>query len=390
MINGSGLYLEVSSLAELRRSERVVLVTGAAGFIGFHIAKELVQGWGVRRVVGVDLFNDYYDVQLKKDRASYLRERGVEVIIWPSVCTALVYTCVAGRCTEEMCVTQSCCSTCSPNTTSLMWFTWQLRPVSATRWKILRPTSLPTTSASSLSLTPFRNFQYANCLQAMCFIAPALQAYLVYASSSSVYGKRATVPFSSEEPLKAPGNLYAASKIMNEHLASAYCSQHGVHSIGLRFFTVYGPWGRPDMAAYKFAERIVTGMPVPLFEAGPGQQLRRDFTYIDDIVSGVLSALERIPERCGEAYNLGYGEPLIVEDMLHYLEEELATTAVIVSFLHLYRSLMSLPCLLQDRQPLPPSDMILTFADITTSQRVLGFSPKTSTAEGVLLNSRLH
>ena len=153
----------------------------------------------------------------------------------------------------------------------------------------------------------------------------------MYASSSSVYGKRATVPFSSEEPLQAPGNLYAASKIMNEHLASAYCSQHGLLSIGLRFFTVYGPWGRPDMAAYKFAERIVRGEPVPLFQAGGGQQLKRDFTYVDDIVSGVLAALEREPVRCGEAYNLGYGEPLVVEDMLHYLEHELDTPAVIVS-----------------------------------------------------------
>ena len=162
---------------------------------------------------------------------------------------------------------------------------------------------------------------------------PAMQAYLVYASSSSVYGKRATVPFTSNEPLKAPGNLYAASKIMNEHLAAAYCSQHGLASIGLRFFTVYGPWGRPDMAAYKFAERIVTGMPVPLFEAGGSQQLKRDFTYIDDIVGGVLSALERTPERCGEAYNLGYGEPLVVEDMLHYLEKGLGASTVIVSCL---------------------------------------------------------
>lgn len=153
----------------------------------------------------------------------------------------------------------------------------------------------------------------------------------MYASSSSVYGKRASVPFSSDEPLRAPGNLYAASKIMNEHLASAYCSQHGLLSIGLRFFTVYGPWGRPDMAAYKFAEKIVTGMPLTLFEAGPGQQLKRDFTYIDDIVSGVLSALDHVPNRCGEAFNLGYGQPRVVEEMLEYLQQELDIPAIIVS-----------------------------------------------------------
>ena len=102
----------------------------------------------------------------------------------------------------------------------------------------------------------------------ICCLCPLQSTYLVYASSSSVYGKRASIPFSSEEPLRAPGNLYAASKIMDEHLAAAYCSQHGLLATGLRFFTVYGPWGRPDMAAYKFAESIVTGQPVPLFHAG--------------------------------------------------------------------------------------------------------------------------
>lgn len=150
-----------------------------------------------------------------------------------------------------------------------------------------------------------------------------------------MYGKRASVPFSSAEALNAPGNLYAASKIMNEHLATAYCSQYGLQAIGLRFFTVYGPWGRPDMAAYKFAERIVTGLPVPLFDAGH-HQLRRDFTYIDDIVGGVMAAVERRAERCGEAYNLGYGQPLVVEEMLIYLEKELGISAIIVSLLFLY------------------------------------------------------
>lgn len=117
---------------------------------------------------------------------------------------------------------------------------------------------------------------------------------------------------------------------MNEHLAASYCSQHSLSAVGLRFFTVYGPWGRPDMATYKFAESIVTGMPVPLFEAGAGQQLKRDFTYVKDIVSGVLAALDYTPLRCGEAYNLGYGQPLVVEEMLAYLEQELATPAIIV------------------------------------------------------------
>lgn len=197
------------------------------------------------------------------------------------------------------------------------------------------PMSLPTMNVSyhfstSCWSSPYVCLLYrvigalSNC--PMCLLQP----HLVYASSSSVYGKRASVPFSSEEPLRAPGNLYAASKIMNEHLAAAYCSQHGLMSVGLRFFTVYGPWGRPDMAAYRFAESIVTGKPVPLFEAGSGHQLKRDFTYVEDIVSGVLAALDHMPAKCGETYNLGYGQPLVVEDMLNYLQQELDTHAFVV------------------------------------------------------------
>ena len=307
-------------------------MTGAAGFIGFHIAKQLVEGWGVGRVVGIDSFNEYYDVQLKKDRASYLLQVGVEVIFWG--CLIFVTALVCGQVYRG--------DVCDGEVLQHLFAEYNFTDVvhmaaqAGVRYSLEDPQAYVSANYECFICLLDSIQKYPVCtltLRSCVFILPALQAYLVYASSSSVYGKRATVPFSSEEPLKAPGNLYAASKIMNEHLAAAYCSQHDLHSIGLRFFTVYGPWGRPDMAAYKFAERIVTGMPVPLFEARAGEQLKRDFTYIDDIVSGVLSALERTPEQCGEAYNLGYGEPIVVEDMLHFLEKELATTAVIVSCL---------------------------------------------------------
>jgi UDP-glucuronate 4-epimerase len=315
---------------DMPHDNRVVLVTGAAGFIGFHVSKQLVGEEDISQVVGLDSFNAYYDVQLKKDRASHLFNMGVKVYRG-DVCDS------------------------------------QLLHHLFIKYNFTDVVHMAAQAGVRYSLEDPQAYVSANyeCFISLLDLLLEFPAYLVYASSSSVYGKRAAIPFSSEEPLKAPGNLYAASKIMNEHLATAYCSQHGLLSIGLRFFTVYGPWGRPDMAAYKFAERIVTGMPVPLFEAGNGQQLKRDFTYVDDIVSGILSALRRTPGECGEAYNLGYGQPLVVEDMLHYLEQELATPAII------------------DRQPLPPSDMILTFADISTSKKVLAFSPKTSTAEGI-------
>lgn len=155
-------------------------------------------------------------------------------------------------------------------------------------------------------------------------------ARLVFASSSSVYGEEAIMPFSVSSHPHSVTNIYAASKVANEQFAEAYCSQHGLRTIGLRFFTVYGPWGRPDMAVYKFAEQIAKGLPVPMFDSS--QPLMRDFTFVNDTVGGVLAALDHTPSRCGEIYNVGTGRPLNLNVMLKYLEEEMNISAKIVSF----------------------------------------------------------
>ena len=152
---------------------------------------------------------------------------------------------------------------------------------------------------------------------------------LIFASSSSVYGQGASLPFSPSSPPHPTTNIYAASKLANEQFAEAYCSEHGIGTIGLRFFTVYGPWGRPDMAVYKFAKQISKGLPVPMFNSP--QPLKRDFTFVNDTVSGVLAALRYTPTRCGEVYNVGTGQPLTLDTMLKHLEEELQTPAKIVS-----------------------------------------------------------
>lgn len=152
---------------------------------------------------------------------------------------------------------------------------------------------------------------------------------LVFASSSSVYGDGASLPFSPSSPPRPSTNVYAASKLANEQFAEAYCSEHGVATVGLRFFTVYGPWGRPDMAVYKFAKQIWEGLPVPMFDSP--QSLKRDFTFVNDTVDGVLAALRYTPIRCGEVYNVGMGRPLTLDKMLRHLEEELETPAKIVS-----------------------------------------------------------
>ena len=160
-------------------------------------------------------------------------------------------------------------------------------------------------------------------------VTTAAAPKLIFASSSSVYGEGASLPFSPSSPLCPTTNVYAASKLANEQFAEAYCSQHGLGTIGLRFFTVYGPWGRPDMAVYKFAKQISEGLPVPMFDSP--QPLRRDFTFVNDTVSGVLAALKYTPIRCGEVYNVGTGQPLTLDTMLRHLEEELETPAKIVS-----------------------------------------------------------
>ena len=152
---------------------------------------------------------------------------------------------------------------------------------------------------------------------------------LIFASSSSVYGDGASLPFSPTSPPRPLTNIYATSKMANELFAEAYCSQHGLRTVGLRFFTVYGPWGRPDMAVYKFASRIIKGLPVPMFNSS--QPLKRDFTFVNDTVGGVLAALRHTPTRCGEVYNVGTGRPLTLDTMLKHLEGELKTPAKIVS-----------------------------------------------------------
>lgn len=169
----------------------------------------------------------------------------------------------------------------------------------------------------------------ANSFQCLPSLSLSQNVSLVYASSSSVYGQDASLPFSISSHPHPPTNMYAALKVANERFANAYCSEHGLKAIGLRLFTVYGPWGRPDMAVYKFTERIANGRPVPVFNSS--RPLLRDFTFVNDTVGGVLVALDHTPSCCGEVYNVGSGRPLTLDRMLELLEQELKLPAKIVS-----------------------------------------------------------
>ena len=195
---------------------------------------------------------------------------------------------------------------------------------------------------------------------------PALR-HFVYASSSSVYGGNREMPFSVEDRCDSPVSLYGATKKAMEVISESYAALYGLPLTGLRFFTVYGPWGRPDMAYFSFTRKIVSGEPIPVFNHG---DMRRDFTFIDDIVDGVLSCLDRPPGgnengKRHRLYNLGNHRPERLLDFIAALEAALGRKAVL------------------ELLPMQPGDVRETFADIGTSQRDLGFSPRTAIAEGI-------
>ena len=194
---------------------------------------------------------------------------------------------------------------------------------------------------------------------------PALR-HFVYASSSSVYGANRKMPFAVEDRCDAPVSLYGATKKAMEAISESYAAMYRMPLTGLRFFTVYGPWGRPDMAYFSFTRKIIAGEPIPVFNHG---DMRRDFTYIDDIVSGILNCLDRPPgaaaERQHRLYNLGNHRPEALLDFIATLEEALGRKAVL------------------ELLPMQPGDVPETFADIETSRRDLEFSPRIGIAEGL-------
>lgn len=269
------------------------LVTGAAGFVGAHVAARLAEGG--HRVTGVDSFNAYYDPRLKHDRvAALLTPRGVP-------CHAL--------------------DLCDGPATHALFAEGRFDAVIhlAAQAGVRHSIHAPADYIQS-NLVGFGHVIEACRQQAV--------PHLLYASSSSVYGSRRDAPFRETDRVDRPASLYAATKIANELIAHTYASIHGLRSTGLRFFTVYGPWGRPDMAYFTFSRRIRAGQPITLFAEG---QLLRDFTYIDDIVDAVLGLLhapvpaERPVE--SEIFNLGHHVPVKVIDFVRTLEDALGLTA---------------------------------------------------------------
>jgi UDP-glucuronate 4-epimerase len=313
--------------------DQAVLVTGAAGFIGFHVARQLLaQG---RCVVGLDSLSNYYDPGLKLARLALLRSDSR---------FSFVHTDLADR-----------MSIGALFATHRFAVVIHLAAQAGVRHSISHPHAYV-----DANLEGFVNV-LEGCRHNDC-------RHLIYASSSSVYGANAKVPFSVDDRTDHPVSLYAATKKANEVIAYSYSHLYGLPVTGLRFFTVYGPWGRPDMAVFLFTKAILEGTPITLFNHG---QMRRDFTYIDDVTRVVLRLIEVVP-RSGEErtppariFNVGNHKP---EDLMHVvaiLEKELNLTAA------------------KNMVPMQPGDVPETFADVDDLIREVGFRPQTSIEAGL-------
>jgi len=311
-----------------------VLVTGAAGFIGSHVARALLARG--ERVVGLDNLSDYYDVALKEARLETLDDPGFTFHRADLADRDALDAVLAAASEIDRIV--------------------HLAAQAGVRYSLINPAAYVQTNLVG----------HCNVLEAARH-RDGLR-HLVYASSSSVYGGNTKLPFAVEDRVDRPISLYAATKKADELLSFAYSHMYGIPATGLRFFTVYGPWGRPDMSAYIFTRKILAGEPIPVFNHG---DMARDFTYIDDIVAGVLAALDRVPEPDPESgaphrvYNLGNHRSERLMDFIATIEDALGVKAEI------------------DLQPMQPGDVQSTYADIDASRHDLGFEPKTTIAEGI-------
>jgi UDP-glucuronate 4-epimerase len=308
-----------------------VVVTGAAGFIGFHVTTALLARG--ERVVGIDIVNDYYDVRLKEGRLAVLagnknftfhradiadHERVYDILSKAGPLSGVIH----------------------------------LAAQAGVRYSLQNPYA----------------YVHSNVLGQVAMLEAVRRLdpvpTLVYASSSSVYGGNDTFPFSVADRVDHPVSLYAATKRSGELLAESYAAMYGLSSTGLRFFTVYGPWGRPDMAYFSFTKAILAGQAIPVFNQG---KLKRDFTYIDDIVTGVIAALDQPadPARRHRIYNLGNNKSEPVLRFIEVLEKALGQKAVIRF------------------EPMQPGDVEITAAEIGDSRRDLGFDPSTAIDDGL-------
>lgn len=332
-----------------------ILVTGAAGFIGSNLVKAIYSRYDSPTVVGIDNMNDYYDVRLKEDRLMELKSYDD----FSFICGNIADKSLVDRAFAEF----------KPQVVV------NLAAQAGVRDSIARPDTY-----IESNIIGFYNILEA-CRHSYEQYEGGVE-HLVYASSSSVYGVNGKVPFSTDDKVDCPVSLYAATKRSNELMAHAYSKLYNIPSTGLRFFTVYGPAGRPDMAYFGFTDKLVRGEKIRIFNYG---NCKRDFTYVDDIVEGVVRVMQKAPARqVGEdglpvppyaLYNIGNGNPENLLDFVTILQEELLAAGVLPADYDFEAH--------KELVPMQPGDVPVTYADTSALERDFGFKPSTSLRDGL-------
>lgn len=325
-----------------------ILVTGTAGFIGYHLAKRLLERGD--EVVGIDSINDYYDVRLKYARLSETGIAESEIEYGKAVQSTEypAYRFIKLQ-LEDRDALQKLFA--EEHFDAVM----NLAAQAGVRYSLENPYAYIESNVVG----------FVNLLE--CARHNPVR-HFVYASSSSVYGGNTKTPFSEDDRVDNPVSLYAATKKSNELMANVYSKLYGIPTTGLRFFTVYGPWGRPDMAPILFAKAIVAGEPIKVFNNG---NLSRDFTYIDDIIEGVVRVIDKAPAATdehpvpAEVYNIGCGHPMQLMDFIRTLEKSLGRKAEM------------------NMMPMQKGDVYTTYADTTKLERDFGYKPHVTLEEGI-------
>ena len=334
---------------------KTILVTGAAGFIGSFLSKRLCKEYINTAIIGIDNLNDYYDITLKKYRLNELEKQSNFTFIKGNIADKDFIEKIFEQQKPDIVV--------------------NLAAQAGVRYSIVNPDVY-----IESNLIGFYNLMEA-CRHSYDKAKKGVE-HFVYASSSSIYGTNKKVPYSTEDKVDNPVSLYAASKKSNELIAHAYAKLYNIPSTGLRFFTVYGPAGRPDMAYFGFTDKLRAKKKIQIFNYGNCQ---RDFTYIDDIVEGVLRVIQHAPEKANgedglplppyQVYNIGNNQPEQLLNFVDILQQELIRAGVLPADYDFenYKELV----------PMQPGDVPITYADTTPLEKDFGFKPNTSLRDGL-------
>ncbi len=301
-----------------------ILVTGGAGFIGFHASKKLLELG--KNVIIIDNFNDYYDIQLKEDRVAQLPKKNIKVYKVDIANSNAITNIFKKNSISKIC---------------------HLAAQAGVRYSLTNPFI----------------YERSNILGTLNLLEAAKQFGIkdfIFASSSSVYGNNKKIPFTEEDNVNNPISFYAATKKSTELMAHAYHHLYSLNCTGLRFFTVYGPYGRPDMSYYKFTQAILAGKEINVYNNG---KMKRDFTYIGDIIPAIISAIDKSYPY--EIFNLGNSKPVEINYFIECLENACHKKAI------------------RKSKPMQPGDADITYADVTKARKMLGYNPTTSIEKGI-------